>query len=77
MTEPITTITNNPFFLVLYFLNHIKASGLPNEISQDWLVLIPQNETFEHLLSERGLKAKFMPSTGRYFVEREYTQGKR
>lgn len=72
-----SALEKSAYRALIDFLNNVATTGQPNEISQDWLVHIPQNETFEHLLSERGLKAKFMPSTGCYFVSREHTQRKR
>jgi hypothetical protein len=70
-------LENRAYAEVLDFLNRIATTGQPNEIAAVWMAHIPHNETFEHLLAERGLNAKFINSTGRYFVERQPLPGKR
>lgn len=63
-------LENRAYAEVLDFLNRIATTGQPNEIAAVWMAHIPHNETFEHLLSQRDLTAKYIKSTGRYFVER-------
>jgi hypothetical protein len=70
-------LENRAYAEVLDFLNRIATTGQPNEIAAVWMAHIPHNTSFEHLLAERGLNAKFINSTGRYFVERQPLPGKR
>ena len=70
-------LENNVFKEIIDFLNRIASTGEPNEISEEWLQHLPFNVTFQELLSQRNLTAKFMHSTGRYFVERQPLPGKR
>jgi hypothetical protein len=70
------TLENAAYAEVLDFLNRIATTGQPNEIGAVWMTNIPHNETFEHLLDQRNLTAKFVKSTGRYFVERRALPGK-
>ncbi len=70
-------LKNLAYAEVLDFLNRIATTGQPNEISTVWMAHIPHSETFEYLLEQRNLTAKFMQSTGRYFVERRPMPGKR
>lgn len=71
------TIKKNAYLEIIDFLNRIAASGQPNEISEKWLQHLPFNVTFQELLNQRNLTAKFIKSTGRYFVERRPLPGKR
>jgi len=64
-------LENAAYAEVLDFLNRIATTGQPNEIGAVWMTNIPHNETFEHLLKQRNLTAKYIQSTGRYFVERQ------
>jgi hypothetical protein len=68
---------NAAYAEVLDFLNRIATTGQPNEIGAVWMTQIPHNTSFEHLLDQRNLTAKFIKSTGRYFVERRPLPGKR
>ena len=70
-------LENNAFKEIIDFLNHIAASGEPNEISSEWLQHLPSYVTFQELLNQRNLTAKFMQSRERYFVERRPLPGKR
>ena len=70
-------IKNAAYAEVLDFLNRIATTGQPNEIGAVWMTNIPRNETFEHLLEQRNLTAKYIQSIGRYFVERQPLPGKR
>ena len=70
-------LENRAYAEVLDFLNRIATTGQPNEIAAVWMAHIPHNETFEHLLEQRNLTAKYIQSTGRYFVERQPLPGKR
>ena len=63
-------LENIAYAEVLDFLNRIATTGQPNEIGAVWMTNIPHNETFEHLLEQRNLTAKYIQSTGRFFVER-------
>jgi hypothetical protein len=69
-------LKNAAYAEVLDFLNRIATTGQPNEIGAVWMTNIPHNTSFERLLAERGLNAKFINSTGRYFVERQPLPGK-
>jgi hypothetical protein len=64
-------LENRAYAEVLDFLNRIAITGQPNEIGAVWMTNIPHNTSFERLLAERGLNAKLINSTGRYFVERQ------
>ena len=70
-------LENRAYDEVLDFLNRIATTGQPNEIAAVWMAHIPHNISFERLLAERGLNAKLINSTGRYFVERQPLPGKR
>jgi hypothetical protein len=69
-------LENRAYAEVLDFLNRIATTGQPNEIAAVWMAHIPHNTSFEHLLAERGLNAKLINSTSRYFVERHPLPGK-
>lgn len=71
------TLNKIAYANVIDFLNRIASTGEPNEIGGDWLAHIPHNTTLQELLNQRGLTGKFMPSTGRYFIERAPIRGKR
>ena len=71
------TLKKNAYLEIYDFLTHIARSGEPNEISAEWLSHIPHGFTFDEMLRNRGLTAKFIKSTGRYFVERRPLPGKR
>jgi hypothetical protein len=70
-------LENRAYAEMIDFLNRIAASGVPNEMSMQWLWHLPFDVTFKGLLDERDLTAKFVQSTGRYFVERRPLPGKR
>lgn len=71
------TLKKNAYLEIYDFLTHIARSGEPNEISVSVLAHIPHGFTFDEMLRNRGLTAKFIKSTGRYFVERRPLPGKR
>lgn len=71
------TLKKNAYLEIYDFLTHIARSGEPNEISAEWISCIPYGLTFDEMLRNRGLTAKFIKSTGRYFVERRPLPGKR
>lgn len=71
------TLKKNAYLEIIDFMNRIASTGEPNEIGGDWLTHIPHNTTLQELLNQRGLTGKFMPSTGRYFIERAPIRGKR
>lgn len=71
------TLKKNAYLEIIDFMNRIASTGEPNEIGGDWLAHIPHNTTLQELLNQRGLTGKFMPSTGRYFIERAPIRGKR
>ena len=76
-TECEQTLKKNAYLEIIDFMNRIASTGEPNEIGGDWLAHIPHNTTLQELLNQRGLTGKFMPSTGRYFIERTPIRGKR
>ena len=77
MTDLNQSLKNNAFKEIIDFLNRIAASGEPNSISSLWLQHLPFNVTFQELLDERNMTAKFMYSAEQYFVERRPLPGKR
>ena len=77
MAEFEQTLKKNAYLEIIDFMNRIASTGEPNEIGGDWLAHIPHNTTLQELLNQRGLTGKFMPSTGRYFIERAPIRAKR